>query len=126
MPPLTSGERAVDMQDEWFRGLRSWASKNESVREVWLFGSRAKGCSRPESDVDIALSLMPAIGKHDWAAGNYFAFHSDWKRELEVIVGRHVSVEAIEHGSKEDAEVRSTGELLWTRGSDGCERPPRL
>jgi predicted nucleotidyltransferase len=74
------------MQDEWLRGLRSWASKNENVREVWLFGSRAKGCSRPESNVDIALSLMPPIGNHDWAAGNYLAFHSDWKRELEVIV----------------------------------------
>jgi predicted nucleotidyltransferase len=103
-----------DMDDEWLRGLRSWASKNDCVRELWLFGSRAKGCSRSDSDVDIALCLMPAIGNHDWAAGNYIV-HSDWKRELEAIVGRHVSLEAIKPGSKYDEEVRYTGALLWTR-----------
>jgi predicted nucleotidyltransferase len=105
----------MDIEDEWLRGLRSWASKNENVRELWLFGSRAKGCSRSDSDVDIALSLLPAVGKHDWAAGNYIALHGDWKRDLEAIVGRHVSLEAIEPGSKYDAEVRCTGALLWMR-----------
>ena len=46
--------------DEWLRGLRSWASAND-VREFWLFGSRATGCSRPESDADIALALIPIL-----------------------------------------------------------------
>jgi predicted nucleotidyltransferase len=48
-------------------GPRSWASANGNVRELWLFGSRAKGNSRPESDVDLALVLMPPDNKHDWA-----------------------------------------------------------
>jgi predicted nucleotidyltransferase len=72
--------KQIDMRDEWLRGLRSWASANDSVRELWLFGSRAAGEARPESDVDLALALMPAKGKHDWALGNYFAFESEWKR----------------------------------------------
>src|SRR6266536_1404981 len=105
----------MDMEDEWISGLRSWASRNGNVREMWLFGSRATGRSRPDSDVDLALVLMPANGKHDWAAGNYFALHSEWKRGLETIVGRHVSLEALLPGSKEDAEVRRSGALLWTR-----------
>jgi predicted nucleotidyltransferase len=106
----------MDMQDEWLRNLRSWASKNDSIRELWLFGSRARGDSQPESDVDLAVALMPARGKHDWAAGNYVALHSEWKRQLEVIVGRHVSLEAISPGTKEDAAVRRSGRLLWSRG----------
>jgi predicted nucleotidyltransferase len=86
----------IDMPDEWLIALRTWACNNDSVRELWLFGSRAKGYSRPESDVDLALALMPAKGKHDWAGGAYLACHGEWKRQLEDIVGQHVSLEAIE------------------------------
>jgi hypothetical protein len=43
------------------------------------------------------------------AAGNYMDFHGDWKRQLEAIVGRHVSLEAIE----DNADLERT--LLWTR-----------
>jgi predicted nucleotidyltransferase len=102
----------MDMRDEWLCGLRSWASGNDSIRQLWLFGSRATGRSRPDSDVDLAVSLMCPVGNHNWALGNYFAFHSEWKRQLEAIVGRHVSLEVIEPGTKEDAEVRRTWVLL--------------
>ncbi|MCD9110089.1 nucleotidyltransferase domain-containing protein [Bradyrhizobium japonicum] len=104
---------AMDMQDEWLRDLRSWASDNGSVRELWLFGSRATGRSGPDSDVDIALALMPATDGTDWALGNYFALHGNWKRELEAIVGRHVSLEAIVPDTPEDEAVRRSGALLW-------------
>jgi predicted nucleotidyltransferase len=53
------------MRDEWLRDLRSWASKNESVRQLWLFGSRARGDSREDSDIDLAIALIPPVGKHD-------------------------------------------------------------
>jgi predicted nucleotidyltransferase len=105
----------MDMLDEWLRGLRSWASGNDGVRELWLFGSRSTGCSRPDSDVDIAIALMPAIDNTDWALGAYFALHSVWKQELEAIVGRHVSLEAIMPDTPEDAEVRRSGSLIWAR-----------
>jgi predicted nucleotidyltransferase len=105
----------MDMLDECLRGLRSWASGNGSVRELWLFGSRATGRSRPDSDVDIAIALMPATDNTDWALGAYFALHSVWKQELEAIVGRHVSLEAIMPDSPEDAEVRRSGSLIWAR-----------
>jgi predicted nucleotidyltransferase len=108
--------KQIDMRDEWLRGLRSWASANDSVRELWLFGSRAAGEARPESDVDLALALMPAKGKHDWALGNYFAFESEWKRQLEEIVGRHVSLEPLVPGTEGDAIVRASGVRLWSRG----------
>jgi predicted nucleotidyltransferase len=106
----------MDMQDDWLRGLCSWASANDSVRELWLFGSRATGKSRPESDVDLALALMPPNGKHDWALGNYFAFESKWKRQLEEIVGRHVSLEPLVPDTDADTTVRGSGVRLWSRG----------
>jgi predicted nucleotidyltransferase len=105
----------MDMRDEWLRGLRSWASRNDAISELWLFGSRATGRLRPDSDVDVAVVLIPSVGSHDWAGGNYVACHSEWKRQLEAIVGRHVSLEAVEPGTKEDAAVRKSGKLLWVR-----------
>jgi predicted nucleotidyltransferase len=62
----------MDMREEWLRDLRSWASKNESVRQLWLFGSRARGDSREDSDVDLALALIPPVGKHDFALHRLF------------------------------------------------------
>ena len=83
----------MDMRDEWVRDLAAWASKNDSVHELWLFGSRADGTSTPESDVDLGLGLAPPNGDHDWALGNFYALNGQWRRELEAIVGRHVSLQ---------------------------------
>jgi predicted nucleotidyltransferase len=98
------------------RGLRSWATANGSVRQLWLFGSRAREDAREDSDVDLALALMPADGKHNWALGNYYALECEWKRELEAIVGRAISIEPLVPGQESDARVRREGVLLWARG----------
>ena len=109
----------MDMRDEWLCGLRSWASANQSVCELWLFGSRARGRSHPASDVDLAVSLLPPGGKHNSALGHYFARGDEWQEQLKAIVGRHVSLEAIEPGTDMDARVRRCGVLLWSRDQTG-------
>ena len=37
--------------------IESWAEQRNEVSEVWLFGSRAKGSARDDSDMDLALIL---------------------------------------------------------------------
>jgi predicted nucleotidyltransferase len=105
----------MDMQDEWLSGLRLWASQNDNIRELWLFGSRARGTSRPESDVDIAIALVPAMGFHNWAYANYVECRPQWKQQLEAIVGRSISFSEISPDTDLDIEVRSTGNLVWQR-----------
>jgi predicted nucleotidyltransferase len=107
----------IDLPDNWRDGLISWARGTNAVSELWLFGSRAKGTARPDSDVDIAIALMPSRGSHDWALGDYFAYANEWRLKLEQIVQRHVSFTAIVPDTPGDKEVRSTGILLWKRTS---------
>jgi predicted nucleotidyltransferase len=105
----------MDMRPEWLRGLREWAQANEAVRQLWLFGSRARGDAREDSDVDIALALTPPVGKHDWALGAYFSLEREWKVQLTAIVERDVSLGVIVPGTEADVRVRREGVLLWAR-----------
>jgi predicted nucleotidyltransferase len=107
--------RAMNMRDEWVMGLRSWAASNESVRQLWLFGSRARGDARDNSDVDLAIALMPPVGTHDWALGNYYCFETEWKQQLQAIVGRAVSIGPLVPGEESDVRVRREGVLIWAR-----------
>lgn len=107
----------MEMSEAWVQGIQQWALRTYSVREVWLFGSRAKGSSHPDSDIDLAIALMPPSGRHDWALGNYAACADEWQRELGSIVGRHVSLEAILPDTEEDKIVRDTGTKLWARNT---------
>jgi predicted nucleotidyltransferase len=121
----------MDMQDDWLHGLRSWASANGSVRELWLFGSRAQGCARPDSDVDLALALMPPKGNTDWSLGAYYAdAERKWKPQLEEIVGRDVDLEVIvpdPPGQTDyDSMVRCFGIRLWSRDDASFNSMPLL
>ena|SRR5271167_2387994 len=104
------------MNEVFIKNLREWAEANGSVKELWLFGSRAKGTSRFESDTDIAVALIPAQGKHNWAYGNYVDQKPQWKEQLETIVGCEVDLCLILPGTSLDLEVRTTGRLLWALG----------
>jgi predicted nucleotidyltransferase len=79
----------MDIQPEWVRGLREMGGGQRQRRQLWLFGSRARGDAR-ESDVDIALALVPGDGRTDWALGNYFAFEGEWKRQKQSAPSRRI------------------------------------
>ena len=39
--------------------IASWASKDPEIYKVHIFGSRAKGSARDDSDIDIAIEFVP-------------------------------------------------------------------
>jgi predicted nucleotidyltransferase len=108
----------MDDNEETLSALRSWASQNGNVRELWLFGSGATGGARPGSDVDLAVYLM----LHDWALGSYLAHWKKWKGELEAILGHKVDIGALGPGTKLEEEVRRTGKCLWPRDSQAYDK----
>ena len=45
------------ISDTWIVAIQQWAGNKPFVQEAYIFGSRAKGVARPESDLDIAIKL---------------------------------------------------------------------
>ena len=64
---------SVDLTDQQARAIKEWAGRTGVIEAVRLYGSRAKGCARPDSDVDLAITASD---------GNYVRFADEWEREL--------------------------------------------
>jgi hypothetical protein len=52
--------------------------------------------------------------RHNWALARYFAEGDAWQRDLEELLGRPVSLEAVIPGGPGHEEVQA-GKLLWAR-----------
>ena len=105
----------MEISEACVQAIREWAARTDCVREVWLFGSRAKRSSKPDSDVDLAIYLMPPDGNTDWAGGAFFHLHTKWELELKQIVGLTFDLTLVDPDDLGDQEVRSTGKQLWVR-----------
>jgi predicted nucleotidyltransferase len=73
----------VDLKPEEVEAIQRWAKQTPQVREVRLFGSRAKGCAKSNSDVDLAVTAD---------AGNYVALANKWEEHLSKLVDLTVHV----------------------------------
>jgi hypothetical protein len=60
--------------------IRAWATANLYISEVWLFGSRAKGSAKPDSDVDLAVTIVGRDG--ETPSGIWAGDHKEWAQHL--------------------------------------------
>jgi predicted nucleotidyltransferase len=81
-----------------------WARDRRVIRQLWLFGSRARGDHRPDSDIDLAIVLAPGGS----VLGLYTAKADEWQRDLAGRMGMPVSLEAIDDSNRPPDLV-----LLW-------------
>jgi predicted nucleotidyltransferase len=74
------------------RTLADWAARNPKVRRVWVFGSRARGTHRPDSDIDIAVELEPVADSEEtllvWLANS-----EQWRSQLQDRISLPVDLE---------------------------------
>jgi uncharacterized protein len=49
------GGKPISLDNDIGAAVSSWAIGEPLVRRVYLFGSRAKGTARPDSDIDLAI-----------------------------------------------------------------------
>jgi predicted nucleotidyltransferase len=92
----------MDLSGDQVEAIREWARLTPQVEEVRLFGSRAKGCARPDSDVDLAVTVGGGPGAT--VAGNYVALASRWEEHLHQATGLTVRIK--QYNSPESDRVR--------------------
>jgi predicted nucleotidyltransferase len=82
----------MNLMPEQQQSIALWAASIEWVKEVRLFGSRAKGQSRPDSNVDLALTVVKEGIEDDDPAGFYYYKWAEWGRQLTRLLrlGAHV------------------------------------
>lgn len=61
--------------------LRDWAQANVCIRRVWIFGSRARGEGRPDSDIDVAVEI-DAVGRDELAQNSWMELSPRWRQQL--------------------------------------------
>ena len=94
--------------------LEKWASEHDPVIAVWLFGSRARGDHRADSDYDIALELAPKRDSfHDPAFTAFFFGYDQWKKQIAELLGSSISLVCY----REDIECKFDPRisLIWRR-----------
>jgi len=102
----------MDLTSEQVATIVAWGELTEIVKEIILFGSRAKGTSRQDSDVDLALTLTHA---NPWPA--FLANGEQWQNDLRASTGLNVNLESLD-GPEADKIRLYVGEcsrILFTR-----------
>lgn len=85
----------MDLSADQVAAIARWAEGTEGVSAVRLFGSRAKGTARPDSDVDLAITVDPVREGSRILDGytHYFFGRDLWAVELGALTRLPVQVE---------------------------------
>jgi predicted nucleotidyltransferase len=85
---------SIDLADEQVRAIQKWAAATPEVREVRLFGSRARGTARVDSDVDLAVTVNESTLGDYVALANRWGKHLSQATRLDVRLKQYNSVES--------------------------------
>jgi predicted nucleotidyltransferase len=111
---------SMDPQIEAMRSeLGAWARRQPGLRRLWIYGSRAQGTHRPDSDLDIAFEIdrLP-----DSAAAAEFLERTRpaWRAELSQLSGLLVHLEpSVGDASDVAGYVADSGVLVYDRDAKG-------
>ena len=84
--------QAMDAQSSAERLRQAFKGRERGVAAVYLFGSVARGESRPGSDLDVAVLLEPAPER-----GAYESLRLDLRAELESRLGQEIDFVVLNH-----------------------------
>lgn len=102
---------AIDRQA--LEAIAAWASRHDEVRRVWVIGSRARGTAQPESDLDVAIELVPVPDSEETMPA-WMANAEAWREELQQRVRPKVDLKWVDadHGSPDTRRAAAEGQLL--------------
>jgi predicted nucleotidyltransferase len=76
--------------DTWTAAIRSWAQLHSDVKEVWLYGSYARGEETGDSDLDLAV--VPT-GDSNEILVTFICEAREWEEELQAVLPIKVHLE---------------------------------
>lgn len=76
-----------------------WAGRTPLVTSIYLFGSRAKGTARADSDIDLAFQTQANAGETPYTVA--FFNKEKWKQELEALLPWPVDLQYADPGEDE-------------------------
>jgi predicted nucleotidyltransferase len=113
----SEADHMTAIESEVLDAIVAWADAIPRIRRVWLFGSRAKGTNRPDSDINIAVEVEPVVDSEEtlvvWAANS-----PKWKAQLQEKLTMPVDLEWFDpDGStpKVRGALRESSVLIYER-----------
>lgn len=105
---------------EIHRVLAQWAHAKPLVLRVHVFGSRARGTQRDDSDLDVAVELdLGSVPVVDESVGfSIWMFQTKgWKEELELLIPHRVQLEYYQRKETPtiDRGVQESGILVYEK-----------
>jgi predicted nucleotidyltransferase len=104
----------MHIADEDHRAILAWAERHDEIAEVWLYGSRARGDHRTDSDLDLAVVV---VGK-SVAERQVIWMFAGWKNDLSLSCPVHLEwfdFDAAREFEAVGPGVMSEGVLLFRR-----------
>jgi predicted nucleotidyltransferase len=99
--------------------LRLWASNEPDLRRVWIYGSQVRGRPSPDSDLDVAVEVIPRDGENTYDV--FVCSADDWRSELTSRVAPHKLDLKLYDASKAREKVRrgveEDGVLVYERAT---------
>lgn len=81
---------------EQIEQISKWARTKPRIELIMLFGSRAKGTHRPDSDIDLAVSVSE---KREYTRATIWMFDRfDWQAQLSALIGLQVDIRILDIG----------------------------
>jgi len=78
---------------ETIEKLVIWAEQKNQILELWIYGSRAKGTARIDSDLDIAFQIS-SLSTEEEKIEFWDKVLPKWKKELQEFIPWKVHLEA--------------------------------
>ena len=91
--------------------ILDWASRQTQVGRLWLYGSRARGDHRVDSDLDVAVAVRAPLGTDD-EKQRFWAMLESGSAELSAACNLSVSVQAVATPG-DDRGVERDGVLVY-------------